>query len=109
MNKTEILAFINANPTCFVATIENNKPHVRGLTMYKADETGIYFQTWKLKDISKQLTKIPDVELCFNSKDAQVRISGQLELVEDMGLKQEVVAKRTFMKAIIEARGGCTA
>jgi pyridoxamine 5'-phosphate oxidase len=106
MNKTEILAFINTNPTCFVATIENNKPHVRGLAMYKADETGIYFQTWKLKDISKQLTKIPDVELCFTSKDAQVRISGKLELVEDMALKQEVVAKRTFMKGIIEARGG---
>jgi pyridoxamine 5'-phosphate oxidase len=106
MTKAEIINFINANPTCFFATVEGGKPHVRGLAMYKANENGIFFQTWKLKDIHPQLMKNPSVELCFNSKDMQVRISGKVELVEDMALKQEVVAKRTFMKSIIESRGG---
>jgi pyridoxamine 5'-phosphate oxidase len=106
MTKSEILAFINSNPMCHLATVENNKPHVRALGMYKADDSGIYFQVWKIKDIHKQLVNNPEVELCFNGKDGQVRIAGKLELVEDMALKQECVAKRTFMKPIIEARGG---
>jgi uncharacterized pyridoxamine 5'-phosphate oxidase family protein len=37
MTKTEILEFINANPTCYFATSENNKPRVRGMRMYRAD------------------------------------------------------------------------
>jgi pyridoxamine 5'-phosphate oxidase len=106
MTRSEILAFINANPMCHVATIENNKPHVRALGMHKADESGIYFQVWKLKDIHNQLVKNPEVELCFNSPSAQVRISGKMELVEDMALKQECVGKRPFMKPIIESKGG---
>lgn len=106
MNKAEILTFINANPICYLATVENNKPHVRGLRIYKADESGIYFQTWKIKDIHKQLVNNPEVELCFANNDTQIRISGKLELVEDMDLKQEAAEKRTFMKPIIDAKGG---
>ncbi len=106
MTRSEILAFINANPMCHLATSEDNKPHVRALGMYKADDTGIYFQVWKLKDVHKQLMKNPEVELCFNSPSAQVRISGRMELVEDMALKQECVEKRPFVKSIIESKGG---
>jgi len=50
MTKTEILEFINANPTCYLATSENNKPRVRGMRMYRADGKGIIFQTSNVKD-----------------------------------------------------------
>ena len=41
MNKEEILAYISANPTCYIATVEGNKPHLRVITIYRADEDGI--------------------------------------------------------------------
>jgi pyridoxamine 5'-phosphate oxidase len=107
MTKAEILAALNANPTCHLATVEGNKPHVRGMGMYKADESGIYFQAWKIKDIHKQIVANPEVELCFNTKDGkQIRISGRLEILEDLALKKEVEAKRAFMTPIIKERGG---
>ncbi len=107
MTKSEILAAINANPIAHVATVEGNKPHVRGMGMYKADETGIYFQAWKIKDVHKQVEKNPEVELCFGTKDGkQIRISGRFEIVEDLALKKEVEAKRTFMTPIIKEKGG---
>lgn len=107
MTKAEILEAINANPTAYVATVEGNKPHVRGMGMHKADDTGIYFQAWKIKDIHKQIEKNPEVELCFNTKDGkQIRISGRFEIVEDLALKKEVEAKRPFMTPIIAAKGG---
>ena len=106
MTKTEIFSFLKANPVCHVATVEDGKPHTRGLAMHKADKNGIIFQTWKMKDIHRQLTKNPETELCFNSKEAQVRISGQMELMEDLELKKEIEEKRPFMTPIIAKHGG---
>ena len=107
MDKAEIIAFLNANPSCHLATVEGNKPHVRGMLLYRADENGIIFQTGKMKDLHKQLSENPNVELCFNNyKDnIQIRVSGTVELVEDMDLKNEIIAKRQFLKPLIEKAG----
>jgi pyridoxamine 5'-phosphate oxidase len=107
MNKAEIIAFINANPNCHVATVEGNKPHVRGIRIWKADENGIIIQTSTLKDLYKQLSDNPNVELCFNNyRDGiQVRVSGAVELVDDLELKKEVIAQRPFLKQQIEKGG----
>lgn len=106
MTKTQIIDFINRNPRCFMATLEDGEPRVRGMGMYKADDTGLIFQTWKMKDIHRQLAANPQVELCFNSPDIQVRISGTMELVEDVKLKKAVEKQRPFMTAIIKKNGG---
>jgi len=107
MTKAEILAFINAGPTCYLATSENNKPHVRGMVIYRADEKGIILQTWNVKDLYKQLTENPDVELCLlnNEKNVQIRVSGKATIVEDLDLKKEIVEKRPFLKPWVEKMG----
>jgi len=107
MTKAEILNLIKNNRTCFMATVEGNKPHVRGIGIYNADENGIIIQTWKIKDIYQQIIKNPEVELCFNDFKArvQVRVSGKIELIEDLALKQQVVADRPFMKPTVESKG----
>jgi pyridoxamine 5'-phosphate oxidase len=107
MTKTEILEFINANPTCYFATSEKNKPHVRGMRMYRADGKGIIFQTSDVKDLYKQLKENPYVELCFfsNEKNIQIRISGKATFVNDLDLKKEIVGKRPFLKPLAEKKG----
>jgi pyridoxamine 5'-phosphate oxidase len=107
MTKAEILEYVKANGDCYVATVEEDKPRVRGMSIYKVDERGIIFQTWKTKDIFGQLQKNPNVELCFRDPKGgrQLRISGQMELLEDLALKKQVVADRTFMKKTVDAKG----
>ena len=109
MDKKEILEFLNANPVFHLATVEGNMPHVRGMYMYRADETGIIFHTGKVKDLHKQLAANPNVQLSFNNGKfgnlIQVRVSGAVELVEDMDLKQEIVKKRPFLKPWVERDG----
>jgi pyridoxamine 5'-phosphate oxidase len=107
MNKSEILALINANPACHLATAEGKVPYVRGILLYRADENGLVFHTGNTKDLYKQLSKNPRVEFCFNDfqKGVQVRVSGSVEKVEDMALKQEIVAKREFLKPWVEKAG----
>jgi len=109
MNKDEIFAFLNANPVCHLATVEGDRPHVRGMLLYRADENGILFHTGKMKDLHKQLSVNPNAEVCFNNGKlddlVQIRISGTLELVEDLELKKEIVEKRHFLKPWVEKAG----
>ena len=107
MTREEILAFISKNQTCFLATIEGGKPHVRGMMTYRADAEGIIFHTGKTKAIYRQLIADPSVELCFfaPAERIQVRVSGTAEPLEDMDLKREVVENRPFMKPWIEKNG----
>lgn len=80
---------------------------MRGMLLYKASEEGIFFHTGKMKDLQKQLSVNPEVELCFFSPpdNIQIRVSGKAELIEDMELKKEVVANRDFMKPWVEKAG----
>ena len=109
MNKTEIIGFLNANPVFHLATVEGNKPHVRGMYLYQADENGILFHTGKMKDLHKQLIVNPNVEMSFNNGKfenlIQVRISGTVELIEDLELMKEIVQKRPFLKPWVERDG----
>ena len=109
MNKKEIFDFLNANPVFHLATAEGNKPHVRGMLLYRADEKGIIFHTGKGKDLHGQLTANQNVEMSFNNGKfddlIQIRVSGAVELVEDLELKKEIVGKRDFLKPWIEKMG----
>jgi len=80
---------------------------VRAMGMVSADEDGIIIQTGTYKDIYKQLSANPNVELCFfNAKDGiQVRVSGAVEPVEDIKVKEAIVAQRTFLKPVVEKEG----
>ena len=107
MIKAEMISLMKANPTCFMATVEGNKPHVRAMGIYDVDESGIIIQTWTIKDIHPQIVNNPQVELCFNDLKAgiQVRVSGKAEIIDDMAFKQKVVEKRAFMKPTVEEKG----
>lgn len=109
MNKSEILEFLNTNQVFHLATVEGNKPHVRGLLLYKADENGVIFHTGRMKDLHKQLTQNPQVEMCFNNGNfenlIQIRVGGTVELIEDLELKKEIVQKREFLKPWVDKMG----
>ena len=107
VKKAEILDFIKANPRSFMATVEGNKPHVRGMGIYDVNENGIIIQTWTIKDIHQQIVNNPEVELCFNDFKAgiQVRVSGKAERIDDIAFKQKVVEDRPFMKPTVEEKG----
>jgi uncharacterized pyridoxamine 5'-phosphate oxidase family protein len=107
MTKAEILEFIRKNPAFALATADENGPHVRMILMYRADEDGIIFVTGENKDLNKQLSKEPDVEMCFyNSQDGkQIRISGTVEELEDLKLKEQVVRDFPFLKEWVDREG----
>lgn len=105
MDKNEILDFITKHPTAFMATVEGDRPHVRAMGTYRADENGIVFAMQSPKDVYKQLVKNPETELCYWAEGVQLRVGGRLEEVTDLALKKEIVEKRTFYKPGVEKEG----
>jgi pyridoxamine 5'-phosphate oxidase len=105
MTKDEIMSFLNANPVCFLATVDGDTPHVRAMGMYGADDRGILIQLSTLKGMYREITANPKVELCFSGGGKVVRISGIAEFMEDHALKEEVVKARPFLKGLVSAQG----
>ena len=104
MTKDEILKFLKENRLCFMATVEGNRPRVRAMDTYRADENGIIYYTNKQKDVYKQITKNPEVEVCYHdtNKSTIIRVSGRMETVEDLELKKEIMETLPFLKAAYE-------
>jgi uncharacterized pyridoxamine 5'-phosphate oxidase family protein len=107
MTKQEIFDFISKNPICALATAEGEQPRVRMILMYRADEKGIVFVTGENKDLYKQLSNEPNIEMCFYSQkeNKQTRISGVAEELEDIELKKQVVRDWPFLKEWIDREG----
>jgi pyridoxamine 5'-phosphate oxidase len=105
MDKKEMLAFINKCGHCFMATLDGNKPRVRPIGTFRADENGLVYSTQADKDIYKQLAKNPEVELCFFDEGTTVRICGRMEQNNDLALRKQVFEKRPFLKPGIDKMG----
>jgi pyridoxamine 5'-phosphate oxidase len=107
MELRDSLAFATAHPVCYLATEEGDQPRVRALLMWFADERGFYFMTMTRKSLSRQLHTNPKVEICFFNgacglPDAQMmRVSGEVEFVDDDGLTRRVAEERAELQGVI--------
>ena len=101
MTKEEMYELMNANLGFYLATVEGDQPHVRGMMLFRADDNGIIFHTASTKDVFKQIMENPKAELCFNGNGVQIRVTGKLEVVNDKKLREEIFnhPTRKFLQA----------
>jgi len=106
MKLQDCIEFANANPVCFIATADGDQPHVRGVLMMRADESGFYYVLLSPKKVCRQLRANPKVEVCYynnppNLGEArQMRITGVAELVKDPALIKKAAQDRAFLEPI---------
>jgi pyridoxamine 5'-phosphate oxidase len=94
MDFQEYVKFANENPVCYLATVEGNQPRVRPLEMCFADETGFYFNTESSKSVAKQLNKDQKVEACFFAKGTVMRVTSEVEFIDDMAIRTRIYEQR---------------
>jgi pyridoxamine 5'-phosphate oxidase len=103
MTLQDCIKFTNENPICSFATVEKDQPRVRILGFWFADETGFYFQTSTVKEIPDQMKANSKVEVCFYKHEGLIgtmlRISGEVEFLNDINLREKVLADRPFLKS----------
>jgi len=109
VNKAEILAFMQAASTCYVATVEGNEPRVRAIMIYKVTKDEIIIQTNVNKDFTRQMKQNPNVEILFHDPKQdmmQVRVRGKVEQVTDPAALAKAMEDRPFLKAAAEQGNG---
>ena len=95
----EVEKFLKDCGTYYIATIEGDKPRVRPFGTVNIFEGKLYIQTGKSKNVSKQIEKNNNVEICAFKSGRWIRINGQL--VRD----DRVEAKEDMLKNYEELRG----
>jgi uncharacterized pyridoxamine 5'-phosphate oxidase family protein len=103
MQMNDIIEFANQNPVTWLATVEDDRPHVRGMRMWFADETGFYFHTASIKALSMQIGRNPHVEAAFYNQGSgmgdgrQLRVEGTVEIVQDAQLEEKLYQERPWL------------
>nr|WP_321409053.1 pyridoxamine 5'-phosphate oxidase family protein [uncultured Carboxylicivirga sp.] len=104
MKKDEMIRFANDNPICYMATIENDRPHVRIMKLWFADNSGFYFEVLSPKDLNRQIHANPKVEVCFfnNPKNLaegrELRISGNIQFISDAAIINKAHKDHQFLE-----------
>lgn len=108
MDRTAILSFVRRNPTSHMATVDEGRPRVRAMQTAHIDDDGLTFCTGVHKDVCKQLLATPAVELSYwsESEGTQIRLRGQMEHLDALGLKKQIVETTfSFLKPVVEEHG----
>ncbi len=97
--------FANANPTCFLATMDGDQPRVRGMQLMFCNEKGFYFTTGSMKKMYEQLRKNSKTEVCFFSQKEfkTMRLEGEVEFITDMKEKEKIFCTVSWLKSIVGA------
>lgn len=74
----EVFELLKKIETYYLATVDGDKPRVRPFGTVDLYNGKLYIQTGKKKDVSKQIEKNPNVELCAFQDGVWVRVAGKL-------------------------------
>jgi uncharacterized pyridoxamine 5'-phosphate oxidase family protein len=93
----EALSFASQHPVCWLATSENDQPHVRGMLMWFADASGFYFHTGSSKPLADQIGQNPRLEIAFSGEGRMIRVAGRGEVMESEALVERLKRERPWV------------
>lgn len=102
----EVLEFLKNCGTYYLATMEGNQPRVRPFGTIDMFEDKLYFQTAKVKDVSKQLQANPKFELSGMLGDKWIRVQAVAIIDERVVAKQHMLDAYPSLLGMYKADDG---
>ncbi len=105
----EVLEFLKKCSTYYLGTINNGKPDIRPFGTIHEYNGKLYFQTGKIKNVSKQINQNPNIFICAFDGNKWIRIDAKayeddsIEASEDL-LKEYESLRRMYTPG----DGNCT-
>lgn len=97
----EVLQFLKANPTFFLATSIFNKPKVRPFGAMTQYNNRLYIVTNNQKEVYKQIVGNPYIEICACNKDGYcLRIEAKLISDQDYHVKEKILEEYPTLKSL---------
>ena len=97
------LDFLKEAGTFYIATVEGDQPRVRPFGTAELFEGKVYIQTGKKKDVSKQLQKNHNAEICAFADGQWLRVSGKLVRDDRLEAKKHMLDAYPQLQAMYKA------
>ena len=105
-NSEKVCKFIDEAKVFYLATIEEDKPHVRPLGSHKLINDKVYFLVGDFKNVYKQLLKNPNCELVASKATGEwMRISGKAIFEKDFTISDSMLNDNKNIKELYEKNG----
>lgn len=104
----EIYEFLKKCDTYFLATIEDNQPHVRPFGTIDLFGGRLYIQTGKVKKVSRQMKENSHIEICGMYQGKWIRISAKAILDDNIEAQKHMLDAYPSLKNLYQAGDGNT-
>ena len=105
-NSEKVYKFIDEAKIFYLATIEEDKPHVRPLGSHKLINDKVYFFIGDFKNVYKQLLKNSNCELVASKTTGEwMRISGKAIFEKDFTIADILLNDNKKIKELYEKNG----
>ncbi len=99
----KVYYFLDDAQTYYLATMDGTKPRVRPFGTVLLFDGKLYIQTGKVKDVSRQISENPFVEICAFMNGTWVRISAELVDDDNYDAKVAMLEKMPHLKNMYSA------
>ena len=96
----EVQEFLKNCGVYYLATIDGDQPRVRPFGTAEIFEGHLYIQTGKTKNVSKQIEKNPNVEICAFKNGKWIRVSGKLVRDDRVEAKKDMLDKNPDLRGM---------
>ena len=96
----EVQKFLKEAGVYYLATVDGDKPKVRPFGTAEIFEGKLYIQTGKAKDVYKQITTNPNVEICAFKDGKWIRIAGTLVPDDRIEAKKDMLDKNPSLRGM---------
>lgn len=95
-----VYEFLKTAETYYLATVEGDQPRVRPFGTVNIFENKLYIQTGKSKNVAKQISSNPKVEICAMKGDEWIRVTGTLVLDERTEAQESMLNNYPSLRAM---------
>lgn len=95
-----VYEFLKTAETYYLATVEGDQPRVRPFGTVNIFENKLYIQTGKSKNVAKQISSDPKVEICAMKGDEWIRVTGTLVLDERTEAQESMLNNYPSLRAM---------
>lgn len=99
----EVYEFLKDSKVFYLATIDNDKPRVRPFGALNIYNDKLYIQTGKVKDVSKQMSINPNVEICAMNNGKWIRVEAKVVSDDSLEAKISMLDNNPELKSMYKA------
>ena len=104
----KVYEFLKKCGTYYIATVENDQPRVRPFGTIDLYNDKLYIQTGKVKDVSKQISTNPRIEICAQDGDKWIRIAATAVNDDSVEAKQHMLDAYPSLQGMYKANDSNT-